>query len=54
MTSRGFPGWAIVEQDVLYGKTMVPPVESMRASLGYLKNVVSNLGPANQFAATRA
>jgi inosose dehydratase len=49
-----YSGWAIVEQDVLYGKTIVPPVESMRASLGYLKNVVSNLEPASQSAATRS
>ncbi|MGB9405610.1 MAG: TIM barrel protein [Candidatus Acidiferrales bacterium] len=43
-----YSGWAIVEQDVIYGKTLVPPVESMRASLTYLKNVLSNLrsGPA--------
>ncbi|MFZ0636066.1 MAG: TIM barrel protein [Candidatus Acidiferrales bacterium] len=43
-----YSGWAIVEQDVIYGKTLVPPVESMRASLTYLNNVLSNLrsGPA--------
>jgi inosose dehydratase len=49
-----YSGWAIVEQDVIYGKTIVPPVESMRASLSYLKNVVSNLESASQFAVTRA
>ncbi|HEV2304187.1 MAG TPA: TIM barrel protein [Candidatus Acidoferrales bacterium] len=43
-----YSGWAVVEQDVIYGKTVVPPVESMRASLGYLKNVVSNLSSARQ------
>ncbi|HEV2305669.1 MAG TPA: TIM barrel protein [Candidatus Acidoferrales bacterium] len=43
-----YSGWAIVEQDVIYGKTAVPPVESMRASLSYLKNVVSNLSSARQ------
>jgi inosose dehydratase len=39
-----YSGWAIVEQDVIYGKTAIPPVESMRASLEYLKEVVSRLG----------
>jgi len=43
-----YSGWAIVEQDVIYGKTIVPPAESMRASLSYLKNVVSNLSSAQQ------
>jgi len=44
----------IVEQDVIYGKTVVPPVESMRASLSYLKTVLSNLGSTDQLAAKRA
>jgi len=38
-----YSGWAIVEQDVIYGKTAVAPVESMRASLDYLKKVISKL-----------
>jgi inosose dehydratase len=41
-----YSGWAIVEQDVIYGKTAVPPAESMRASLDYLKNVVSKIEPS--------
>ena len=45
-----YSGWAIVEQDVIYGKTIVPPAESMRASLSYLKNIVSNLSSARQLA----
>jgi inosose dehydratase len=49
-----YAGWAIVEQDVIYGKTLVPPVESMRESLGYLKKVVGKLDSANQAAKTRA
>jgi inosose dehydratase len=36
-------GWAIVEQDVIFGKTAIPPAESMRASLDYLKEVMSKL-----------
>jgi inosose dehydratase len=38
-----YSGWVVVEQDVIYGKTAVPPVESMRASLDYLKGVISKL-----------
>lgn len=38
-----YSGWAIVEQDVIYGKTTVPPVESMRLSLDYLKDVIARL-----------
>ncbi len=40
-----YSGWVVVEQDVIYGKTAVAPVESMRASLDYLKNVISKLEP---------
>ncbi|MBZ5549045.1 MAG: sugar phosphate isomerase/epimerase [Acidobacteriia bacterium] len=38
-----YSGWAVVEQDVIYGKTAVPPLESMRVSLNYLKNVISRI-----------
>jgi inosose dehydratase len=38
-----YSGWAIVEQDVIYGRTTVRPVESMRMSLDYLKNVIAKL-----------
>ena len=41
-----YSGWAIVEQDVIYGKTTVPPVESMRLSLEYLKDVIATLEPS--------
>ncbi|MGH9432077.1 MAG: TIM barrel protein [Terriglobia bacterium] len=37
----GYCGWAIVEQDIEYGKSVVRPVESMKAGLDYLKNVLS-------------
>jgi inosose dehydratase len=43
-----YSGWAIVEQDVIYGKAAVSPVESMRASLSYLKNLISKLESATQ------
>jgi len=38
-----YSGWLVVEQDVIYGKAAIPPVESMRASLDYLKKVISKL-----------
>jgi inosose dehydratase len=46
LAESSYSGWAIVEQDVIYGKTLVPPMESMRASLRYLKDVVSKISPA--------
>jgi len=49
-----YSGWMVVEQDVIYGKTVVPPVESMRASLSYLKNLASNLESTNRPAAKQA
>ena len=41
-----YSGWMVVEQDVIYGKGVVPPLESMRASLDYLKKIVSKLDSA--------
>ena len=46
LAESSYSGWAIVEQDVIYGKTSVPPMESMRASLSYLKNVASKISSA--------
>jgi inosose dehydratase len=34
-----YSGWMVVEQDVTYGATVVPPVESVAASLKYLMDV---------------
>ncbi|MGA7091198.1 MAG: TIM barrel protein [Candidatus Acidiferrales bacterium] len=50
LAESGYSGWAIVEQDVIYGKTAISPVESMRASLSYLKTVLSNLSRAHRLA----
>ncbi|HTZ58491.1 MAG TPA: TIM barrel protein [Acidobacteriaceae bacterium] len=36
-----YSGWMVVEQDVTYGATVVPPVESVAASLRYLQQVCS-------------
>jgi inosose dehydratase len=49
-----YSGWMVVEQDVIYGKTVVPPAESMRSSLTYLKALASNLESKQQIAAKRA
>jgi inosose dehydratase len=43
LAATQYTGWMVVEQDVIYGKTQLAPVESMRASLNYLKSVVSRL-----------
>lgn len=40
LTENNYSGWLIVEQDVQYGETAIPPVESMGASLRYLTAVV--------------
>jgi inosose dehydratase len=37
----GYSGWMVVEQDVTYGATVVPPVESVAASLKYLRGVAA-------------
>jgi inosose dehydratase len=49
-----YSGWMVVEQDVIYGKTVVPPAESMRSSLTYLKALASNLESKQQIVAKRA
>lgn len=36
-------GWLVVEQDVKFGATVVPPAESIAASLRYLRGVVNDL-----------
>lgn len=52
--ANGYSGWMVVEQDVIYGQTETPPVESMRNSLNYLRNVVAKLDSAKQSAANPA
>jgi inosose dehydratase len=39
----GYSGWMVVEQDVKFGATKVPPVESVAASLRYLEGVAGKL-----------
>jgi len=43
LVNNGYSGWLVVEQDVKFGATKVPPAESMAASLRYLHQVVNGL-----------
>jgi inosose dehydratase len=54
LSETQYSGWMVVEQDVIYGKTVVSPAESMRSSLTYLKALVSNLESKQQIAVKRA
>lgn len=44
LVKNDYSGWMVVEQDVKFGATPVPPVESIAASLKYLRGVVRDLG----------
>jgi inosose dehydratase len=46
LDKNGYEGWMVVEQDVKFGATLRPPVESIAASLRYLNQVVQQLEPA--------
>jgi inosose dehydratase len=39
----GYSGWSVVEQDVKFGATAIPPAQSIAASLKYLRGVVNDL-----------
>ncbi|MFY9742585.1 MAG: TIM barrel protein [Candidatus Sulfotelmatobacter sp.] len=39
----GYSGWSVVEQDVKFGATAIPPAQSIAASLKYLSRVVNDL-----------
>jgi inosose dehydratase len=43
LVRNNYSGWMVVEQDVKFGATTRPPVESVATSLAYLKKVVSEL-----------
>jgi len=43
LVKNNYSGWLVVEQDVKYGATTIPPAESMKASLTYLKGAVQKL-----------
>lgn len=46
LMKNGYSGWSVVEQDVKFGHTPIPPAESVAASLKYLRGVVKDLGIA--------
>jgi inosose dehydratase len=46
LVKNDYSGWMVVEQDVKFGATPIPPAESIAASLKYLRGVVSDLGAA--------
>lgn len=43
LEKNGYSGWLVVEQDVTFGKTSLPPAVSIAASLRYLQGVVKKL-----------
>jgi len=43
LAKNGYSGWSVVEQDVKFGHTAIPPAESVAASLRYLREVVDKL-----------
>jgi len=43
LAKNGYSGWSVVEQDVKFGHTPIPPKESVAASLRYLNGVVKGL-----------
>jgi inosose dehydratase len=46
LVKNGYSGWSVVEQDVKFGATPIPPAQSIAASLKYLRGVVKDLGVA--------
>jgi inosose dehydratase len=46
LVKNGYAGWSVVEQDVKFGATPIPPAQSIAASLKYLNGVVKDLGSA--------
>ena len=43
LEKNNYSGWMVIEQDVKFGATAVPPAESVAASLRYLNGVVAEL-----------
>jgi inosose dehydratase len=46
LVKNGYSGWSVVEQDVKFGDTPIPPAQNVAASLKYLRGVVNDLGVA--------
>jgi inosose dehydratase len=47
LVKNGYSGWSVVEQDVKFGDTAIPPAENVASSLKYLRSVVSKLDYAS-------
>jgi inosose dehydratase len=43
LTKNNFSGWMVIEQDVKFGATTIPPAVSVAESLRYLRRVVNDL-----------
>lgn len=43
LVANGYSGWSVVEQDVKFGATPIPPLESVTASLKYLRGIMKDL-----------
>jgi inosose dehydratase len=43
LQKNNYSGWMVIEQDVTFGATVIPPAESVAASLRYLQGVVRDL-----------
>ncbi len=46
LEKNSYSGWMVIEQDVKFGATVVPPAESVAASLRYLRGVVADMSKA--------
>jgi inosose dehydratase len=46
LDKNNYSGWMVIEQDVKFGATVVPPAESVATSLRYLNGVVADMAGA--------
>jgi inosose dehydratase len=46
LDKNNYSGWMVIEQDVKFGATVIPPAESVAASLRYLHGVMRDLATA--------
>jgi inosose dehydratase len=46
LVRNGYSGWSVVEQDVKFAATPIPPAQSIATSLKYLQGIVNDLGTA--------
>jgi len=43
LDKNNYSGWMVIEQDVKFGATVIPPAESVAASLRYLQGIVAEM-----------